>query len=138
MIKLIVGNKGEGKTKKLVGMANDSLSEVKGCVVYIDDDTSRMYDVKREIRFVEMPKFTQTDAQALRGFIAGALSQNSDIEKIFVDGLLHIIEESSDDDLTALVENLLEISEESCAEITMIISRAKDLLPEAIQKYIID
>ncbi|MFI3175700.1 MAG: hypothetical protein R3Y53_10995 [Bacillota bacterium] len=138
MIKLIVGNKGEGKTKKMVQMANDSLSEVKGCVIYIDSSTSRMYDVKREIRFVELPNFAHTDAQALRGFVAGALSQNSDIEKIYIDGLMDMIGESSDDDLTALVENLLAISEESSAEITMIIAREKDLLPEAIQKYIVD
>ena len=38
MIHVFCGKRGSGKTKALINMANDSIQEAKGDVVYIDDD----------------------------------------------------------------------------------------------------
>ena len=36
MIKLIVGNKGSGKTKRLIGMVNEAVTTSKGNVVCVE------------------------------------------------------------------------------------------------------
>ena len=36
MVKLLIGHKGSGKTKKMIEMANSSLNSVNGSVVYIN------------------------------------------------------------------------------------------------------
>ncbi|WP_337504197.1 hypothetical protein, partial [Anaerotignum lactatifermentans] len=90
MVQILAGEKGEGKTKKLIAMANEAGKSANGSVVFVDDDNSRMYDLHYSVRFVDTPKFIMEDPQVFRGFVCGILSQNSDIEKIYIDGLNHI------------------------------------------------
>ena len=40
MIQVIFGKKGSGKTKRILDMANASVKEAKGNVLFIDDDKS--------------------------------------------------------------------------------------------------
>ena len=79
MVKILAGEKGEGKTKRMIDMANAAGKEAKGNIVFVDDDNSHMYDLHYSVRFVETPKFIMEDPQVFRGFVWGILSQNSDI-----------------------------------------------------------
>ena len=45
MIQIIFGEKGTGKTKKILDLANQSAKDAKGSVVFIDDDDSYMFDL---------------------------------------------------------------------------------------------
>ncbi|MBM6829842.1 hypothetical protein H9X85_08780 [Anaerotignum lactatifermentans] len=137
MVQILAGEKGEGKTKKLIDMANEAGKAANGCVVFVDDDNSRMYDLHYSVRFVDTPKFIMEDPQVFRGFVCGILSQNSDIEKIYVDGLNHIVDRISDQDFVAFVEELEKTSKEAEMDLIMIISRRTDLLPAEVQKYLI-
>ncbi len=137
MVQILAGEKGEGKTKKLIEMANETGKAAKGSIVFVDDDNSRMYDLHYSVRFVDTPKFIMEDPQVFRGFLCGILSQNSDIEKIYVDGLNNIVNKISDDDFTEFVEELEKTAQNANMDIVMIISRKTDLLPEAVQKYVI-
>lgn len=137
MVQILAGEKGEGKTKKLIDMANEAGKAANGCVVFVDDDNSRMYDLHYSVRFVDTPKFIMEDPQVFRGFVCGILSQNSDIEKIYVDGLNHIVDKISDEDFVAFVEELEKTSKEAEMDLIMIISRKTDLLPAEVQKYLI-
>ncbi len=101
MVKILAGEKGEGKTKRMIDMANAAGKEAKGNIVFVDDDNSHMYDLHYSVRFVETPKFIMEDPQVFRGFVCGILSQNSDIETIYIDGLNHIMDRISDADFTA-------------------------------------
>ena len=49
-INIIYGEKGSGKTKKMVDSANRSVEEAKGVVVYIDKDNSRLHDLEHTIK----------------------------------------------------------------------------------------
>lgn len=137
MVQILAGEKGEGKTKRLVAMANEASKSASGCVVFVDDDNSRMYDLHYSVRFVETPKFIMESPQVFRGFVCGILSQNSDIEKIYIDGLNHIIDKVTDDEFVTFIEELGKLSKESELEIVMIISRKGDLLPAAVQSYLV-
>ena len=90
MIQILAGEKGQGKTKKLIDMANEASKTVDGNVVFIDDDSRHMYDLHYGIRFVETSKYKICSYEVLIGFIYGILSQNGDIQKVFIDGLGNI------------------------------------------------
>lgn len=137
MVQIIAGEKGEGKTKKLIAMANEAGKSANGSVVFVDDDNSRMYDLHYSVRFVDTPKFIMEDPQVFRGFVCGILSQNSDIEKIYIDGLNHIVDKVSDADFVNFIEELDKTSAEAEMDMIMIISRKQDLLPAEVQKYLI-
>ena len=129
MVQILAGEKGEGKTKKLIAMANEAGKSANGSVVFVDDDNSRMYDLHYSVRFVDTPKFIMEDPQVFRGFVCGILSQNSDIEKIYIDGLNHIVDKVSDADFVKFIEELEKTSAEAETDMIMIISRKQDLLP---------
>ena len=114
-----------------------SAAPTKGSVVFVDDDNSRMYDLHYSVRFVDTPKFIMEDPQVFRGFVCGILSQNSDIEKIYIDGLNHIVDKVSDVDFVKFIEELEKTSAEAETDMIMIISRKQDLLPAEVQKYLV-
>ena len=137
MVKILAGEKGEGKTKRMIDMANAASKEAKGNIVFVDDDNSHMYDLHYSVRFVETPKFIMEDPQVFRGFVCGILSQNSDIETIYIDGLNHIMDRISDADFTAFIQELDKTSKEAEMDMVMIISRKTDALPAEVQQYLI-
>ena len=137
MVKILAGEKGEGKTKRMIDMANAAGKEAKGNIVFVDDDNSHMYDLHYSVRFVETPKFIMEDPQVFRGFVCGILSQNSDIETIYIDGLNHIMDRISDADSTAFIQELDKTSKEAEMDMVMIISRKTDALPAEVQQYLI-
>ena len=137
MVQILAGEKGEGKTKKLIAMANEAGKSANGSVFFVDDDNSRMYDLHYSVRFVDTPKFIMEDPQVFRGFVCGILSQNSDIEKIYIDGLNHIVDKVSDADFVKFIEELEKTSAEAETDMIMIISRKQDLLPAEVQKYLV-
>ena len=71
-------------------MANDDGVNAKGSVVFIDNDKDYMMDVKRPVRFVLATEYGITNDDMLYGFLAGALSQNYDIEVIYLDAFRRI------------------------------------------------
>ena len=137
MVKILAGEKGEGKTKRMIDMANAAGKEAKGNIVFVDDDNSHMYDLHYSVRFVETPKFIMEDPQVFRGFVCGILSQNSDIDTIYIDGLNHIMDRISDADFTAFIQELDKTSKEAEMDMVMIISRKTDALPAEVQQYLI-
>ena len=137
MVKILAGEKGEGKTKRMIDMANAAGKEAKGNIVFVDDDNSHMYDLHYSVRFVETPRFIMEDPQVFRGFVCGILSQNSDIETIYIDGLNHIMDRISDADFTAFIQELDKTSKEAEMDMVMIISRKTDALPAEVQQYLI-
>lgn len=132
MVKILAGEKGEGKTKRMIDMANAAGKEAKGNIVFVDDDNSHMYDLHYSVRFVETPKFIMEDPQVFRGFVCGILSQNSDIETIYIDGLNHIMDRISDADFTAFIQELDKTSKEAEMDMVMI-TAAKQM--HFLQRY---
>ena len=136
MVKILAGEKGEGKTKRLLEMANEAGKNSKGHVVFIDDDNRHMYDLHYNIRFVKT-NFAMTDQKILFGFICGILSQDSDIEQIYIDGLNNIVENLTNEDIAEFTAEIGKLSAENGVDFVFIISSKADTLPEGIKRYII-
>jgi hypothetical protein len=134
MIRILAGEKGEGKTKKLLNLANETGKNSQGHVVFLDDDNRHMYDLHYNIRFVKTE--AMDDYKALFGFICGILSQDSDIEHIYIDGLHNIVKNLSNDDLLKFISKLETASRENEVDFTFIVSAKIESLPEDLKKYV--
>lgn len=137
MIQILAGEKGQGKTKKLIEMANEASKTIDGNVVFIDDDSRHIYDLHYGIRFVETSKYKICNYEVLIGFIYGILSQNGDIEKIFIDSLGNIIASLPDEDVVSLCEIMDRISKEYEVDFILIYSRPVNTISEGVRKYIV-
>lgn len=137
MIQILAGEKGEGKTKRMLQMANEAGKVANGHIVFIDDDNRHMYDLHYNIRFVEADASLMSDQKVFFGFICGILSQDRDIEKIYIDGLNNIVKTISDQDMIDFVHQLEKLSEKENVDFNMIISTKANLLPDEIQRLVV-
>lgn len=134
MIKLIYGSKGTGKTKQLIDAANANADSAKGLSVFITDTKRYMYDLKRNVRFVDVKDWTVTGEDALCGFVKGIAAGNSDYEFIYIDGIARIAGKDLGD-LAGIFFMLDKISDENGITITITCSASKEELPDFVAKY---
>ena len=89
MVKLLVGHKGSGKTKQMIDLANDSVEQAKGSIIFVNKNHRLMYDLKYRIRVICMEDFEEiTNSDEYIGFLYGIISSDHDIETIFIDSIL--------------------------------------------------
>lgn len=135
MVKLLIGHKGSGKTKKMVDMANTSLDKVKGSVVFINKNQRLMYDLKYQIRVVCMEDFKHiTNIDEYIGFLYGIISQDHDIEIIFIDSILRHADVKLED-LEEFLSRLDSISKRYDLDFVVSISQDMDALGDYIRQY---
>ena len=112
MFKLIIGVKGTGKTKTLIGLVNEAVSNSKGAVICIEKGEKLRYDVKYQARLINTDEYFVDDAQSLFGFVAGIFASNHDVTDLFIDSALKICENDAEAfdkfllEMDALVEKL--------------------------------
>ena len=90
MVKLILGKKGTGKTKRLLDLCVAAVETSNGNVVFIEKDNSLAYGLSHQARLVAADEYKIVGFDALYGFIAGMNAGNYDITDIFVDSTLKI------------------------------------------------
>lgn len=134
MIKLIYGPKGAGKTKQLIDAANADAQSAKGLSVFITDTKRYMYDLKREVRFIDVTDWAVAGEDALCGFVKGVAACNSDHEFIYIDGIARISGKHIKD-LAGIFYMLEKISADNGIVITITCSSTKEELPDFIAKY---
>lgn len=136
MVQILAGEKGEGKTKILIDLANESVITSDGDVIYIDDDKRHIYDLNHKIRFVEVSEFPLANYRELIGFIYGIFSQNSDITKVFVDGIFKIVQSLGNEDLIKLVARLDSMSKAYNVDFVLAGNVDPAELPKEVEQYI--
>ena len=135
MIKIICGPKGSGKTKRIIDTANSAISEAKGHLIFITDTKRYMYDLRREIRFIDVTDYSVAGEDALCGFIKGTIAGNYDNEYVFVDGVARIAGKDLKD-MAQLFYMLEKVSEARGIELTITCSCAAEDLPDFAKKYL--
>lgn len=89
MVKLLIGHKGSGKTKKMIDLANQNVQDAKGSIVFVNKNARLIYDLDYKIRVICMEDFPHiTNEDEYIGFIFGIMSADNDIETIFLDGVM--------------------------------------------------
>ena len=134
MIKLICGDKGAGKTKKILDMANDTAQISKGSVVFLDKDDSHKLSLSYKVRLNNMSEWRVASDNELVAFIKGMLATNYDITDIFVDGVVkisgHPVEE-----LENFFGCLERVTSQPDVNVVLTISKDPANLPAFLAKY---
>ena len=137
MVQVILGRKGSGKTKRLIDLANEALKTENGYVVFVDDDNRYMYDLRHEVRFVDLSEYAareERSAGMFYGLISGMLSVNYDISLIFVDAFKKLVNVPAEKlgELKELFDHLNVLSENHQCKIVLSISADPEELPDFI------
>ena len=91
MIKLIIGNKGSGKTKKLIDLVNLCVEKSDGNVVCVEKEPKLTYDVSSRARLLETDTYAIKGHKAFYGYLAGICAGNYDVTDILVDATFKIV-----------------------------------------------
>ena len=135
MIKLIVGVKGTGKTKTLIGLVNAAAAESTGAVICIECGSKLNFDITHKARLVDTKSFNIEGGEALYGFIAGMLASNHDITDVYVDSALKICKNDIDE-FEKFVISVNELVEGANIKCEMTVSCPAENLSEKVKKFI--
>ncbi|MCD7834643.1 MAG: twitching motility protein PilT [Lachnospiraceae bacterium] len=111
MIQLILGNKGKGKTKILLDKANTEIKTAHGSIVYLDKSAKHMYELNNKVRLIDISSFDLNSSEEFIGFIYGILSQDHDLEQMYLDSFLTIAKAEDAATTNAVLETLCKIGE---------------------------
>ena len=137
MIGFVCGVKGSGKTKKMVEMANGIVNDALGKVVFVDDNTRHMFNLKHSIRLVTTDDFALNNHDSIYGFLVGLIAGDFDIHTIFVDSFLRMTN-SSFTEVEPLVRRLEPIMEQNNVRLILSISADVENVPDYMKEKAID
>ncbi len=135
MIKVIYGAKGTGKTKMMIDAANAAVETAKGHMIFITDSKRGMYDLEREVRFIDVSDYNIAGEAALCGFIKGVIAGNNDNEYVYIDGAVRIAGKPVAE-MAEFFYMLDKVANDGGLTITVSVSATKEELPDFVAKYI--
>ena len=128
MVQIIAGKKGKGKTKYLLDMANNAVKESKGSIVYLDKSN--------KIRLINVAEFPVHSAEAFVGFICGIISQDHDLEVMYLDSFLKLAGLEGED-ISATLAELDQVSTKYHVNFVLSISMDGEELPASAKDMVL-
>ena len=136
MVRLIAGDKGTGKTKKLIELVNSAAAAEAGNVVCIEDKQAMTFDVHYHVRLIVAGDYEVASYEAMRGFISGLYAGNYDISHIFIDNLFKIVGGKADREAEQFLDWLEHFSSVHGVRFTVSASVDADAVTDGMQKYL--
>ena len=136
MIQIISGNKGKGKTKYLLDMANTAIKESTGSIVYLDKSSKHMYELNNRIRLINVNEYPITSSEGFIGFICGIISQDHDLEQMYFDSFLKLASLEGES-IEETFKTLQEISEKYHLTCVLSVSEDASKLPECAKSSVV-
>lgn len=137
MIEIICGEKGKGKTKELLGRVNSSVASASGSVVYLDKSQKHMYELNNKVRLINVMDYPISNCDEFIGFICGIVSQDNDLEEMYLDSFLTIASVDTENEITYAIEKLDVISEKYKVKFIISVSKNIDDLPECAKAKVV-
>lgn len=136
MVEIIAGQKGKGKTKYLLEKANSAIKDAKGSIVYLDKSSKHMYELNNRVRLINVTDFGIKSYEAFIGFVCGIISQDHDLEQMYLDSFLKVACLEGQD-ITEAIDQLTQIGK--TYDVTFILSVSQDAahLPENAKDKIV-
>lgn len=133
MVKLLIGEKGTGKTKRLLDDVNKALAESDGHVICVEKDDLLRYQVNYKVRLIAAASYGISGYDAFYGFLSGLCAGDHDVTDILVDATLKIGGRDYEA-LAAFLEKIARLSDLTGTKFTFTISTDKENLSEKIFK----
>ena len=90
MIKLIIGKKGSGKTKKLIDVVNEAAKTTNGNVVCVEQGDALRFSVSTQVRLVDTESYGISGYGEYYAMLCGMAASNHDVTHIFGDATKRI------------------------------------------------
>ena len=135
MIKIIAGEKGSGKTAKLVDDIN-TVARQDNNIVCIERGNRLDQLLKPNVRLVNMKEYPVEGFDQLLAFIGGICSKDYDLTHIYIDSIYKVANETDAGALENFITKLDAFLKDSPVTATIILSGKVDDLPEAVKAYV--
>ena len=136
MVQLIVVSKGDGKTKHLLDRVNSQIKTASGNIVYLDKNTKHMHELDNKVRLINVADYPLKNCDEFIGFICGIISQDYDLEQMYLDSFLKIAHLEGED-LTDALTQLNAISEQFKIDFCLSLSVEENQLPEFAKEQVL-
>ena len=136
MIQIIAGEKGKGKTKHLLERVNNAVKTANGSIVYLDKSSKHMFELNNKIRLINVSEFPVSNCDEFLGFLCGILSQDHDLEAMYLDSFL-TISAMKDEEICHAIEKLDIISSTFQVDFVLSVSKNEQDLPECAKAKIV-
>ena len=135
MVQLIAGKKGKGKTKHLLDKVNAEVKTASGNITYLDKSTKHMFELNNKVRLINVTDYLITNSDEFIGFICGILSQDHDLQQMYLDSFLKIACLEGKD-VTSVIDKLEKIGNVFGVDFFISISLDEDEMPADMKSQI--
>lgn len=135
MVRLIMGVKGSGKTKRLIELINNAAKDEPGNVVCIEANRNMTYDIHYQIRLIDAEDYKLGSYDLLRGFISGLYAGNYDISHVFIDNLCKVVGGEVGAQTETFLDWLDAFGEANNIKFTVTVSADTSLATDGMQRY---
>lgn len=125
------------KTKELLAKVNHSVTAASGNIVYLDKSQKHMYELNNKVRLINVMDYPIDNCDEFLGFLCGIVSQDHDLEEMYLDSFLTIAFTETDDEIQHAIEKLDIISEKYNVKFILSVSRDESRLPECAKAKIV-
>ncbi len=136
MVQIIAGEKGKGKTKHLLDKVNESIKSATGNIVYLDKSQKHMYELSNKVRLINVADYMISNCDEFLGFLCGVISQDHDLEEMYLDSFLTIAKLEGGD-ISHSIAKLESISEKFHVDFVLSISLNENDLPDCANGKVI-
>lgn len=136
MIKIHIGLKGSGKTKKIIDDVNNAINVEKGNVVCITEGNRLMHDIDREARLINTENFDIQNFDMFVGLLCGVIAQDFDVTHIFIDSVFKTVPSENMKNVDAFVAALEKLEEKFDVSFTLMVSADASEATDLVKKYI--
>ena len=136
MIQLFFNQRGAGKSKNLVKLANEEIEKSKGSIIFIDNDNKRMLQLNKKVRLIPMDNYCVKSYDQFYGFLQGIISRDYDVESIYIDSIANILDDIELEDLENYLKKIELMSRELNVNVFVTIHGDVKVMPENIKKYV--
>ena len=136
MVQLVVGQKGKGKTTEILNRANEEIKTARGNIVFIDRNNAHMYELNNKIRLIDISRYPLVDSHEFVGFICGIISQDHDLQSMYLDGFMKCAKLEGQD-VTDTILRLDKLSSIYNINLVISVSLDQDELSEALHDKVL-
>ena len=136
MVRLIMGQKGTGKTKQLITLIKEATEDAKGDLICLEKDTNLRHNIPHKARLISLAQYNFGSYDFLQGFISGLNASNYDTAHVFIDSLQKMVQSESEHELLQFLTWLERFGEREHIRFTITYSADPGMLGEEFRRFL--
>lgn len=132
-----MGLNGSGKTRKLVDMVRETLTNNTGDVIVVENEDKLRFDIPYQARLIDASQYGAGSYRFIKGFICGVRASNYDITHIFIDNFSKIVGDKDGDKFADFIAWLVEFGTKENVEFVISTSGDPEFANESIKQYLV-